>query len=399
MALRYYANAPATTLASSCSSAATSITVNSVSGLPIQYPYSLIIDRGLATEEVVSVTNASGTTLTVTRGIDSTTAFAHTINSPVVHGISAQDIRESNSHVNATAGVHGVTGSVLGTSDAQTITNKTIGTSNVINGFTASRLMMSDGTGKLVAGGVPPVGALVGDTDSQTLTNKTIGATNVLNGFTASRIIISDVTGRLIASGAVLPVGTVVGTSDSQTLTNKDLSSGSNVWPSSLVTLTGSQTLTNKTLTSPTVTGMTLDGVNVSAAWASYTTTWSTGGTAPSLGNGSILFKYVQIGKTVHFRMTLTAGSTTNYGTGVWRFTPPVTPASDSGLLSFAGIARDSSATSNYPVYGELTNTTTITIRAFPATAGNPFNAFSGTVPFTWATGDTLDINGTYEAA
>lgn len=37
-----------------------------------------------------------------------------------------------------------------------------------------------------------------------------------------------------------------------ETLTNKDLSSGTNTFPSSLVSLTGSQTLTNKTLTLPT---------------------------------------------------------------------------------------------------------------------------------------------------
>jgi len=37
------------------------------------------------------------------------------------------------------------------------------------------------------------------------------------------------------------------------TVTNKDLSSGTNTFPSSLATLTGSQTLTNKTLTTPIV--------------------------------------------------------------------------------------------------------------------------------------------------
>jgi len=48
-------------------------------------------------------------------------------------------------------------------------------------------------------------------------------------------------------------VGTPVGTTETQVLTNKDLSSATNTLSTSVVTLTGSQTLTNKTLTTPTI--------------------------------------------------------------------------------------------------------------------------------------------------
>lgn len=126
MPVRQYANAPATSLANSCTALATSIVVTATTGFPITYPYTLIIDRGTATEEAVSVTAAASTTLTVTRGIDSTTAFAHVQGASVAHGITAQDIREANAHVNANAGVHGVVGSVVGTTDTQTLTNKTL---------------------------------------------------------------------------------------------------------------------------------------------------------------------------------------------------------------------------------------------------------------------------------
>lgn len=176
MALRYYANAPATTLAASLTAGATSASVNSVTGLPSQFPYTLILDRGTATEEVVEVTAASGTTLTLTRGVDSTTAFAHSLGATVEHGISARDIREANTHVNATGSVHGLTGSVVGTSDTQSLTNKnlTSGTntfpSTLATTNTSQALTNKDLTG---AGNVFPT-SLVTLSGTQTLTNKTL---------------------------------------------------------------------------------------------------------------------------------------------------------------------------------------------------------------------------------
>lgn len=184
MALRQYANAPATTLANSCSAAVVSIQVASTLGFPLSYPYTLIIDKGLPTEEVVLVTGGSGTFLNVTRGYDGTTAFSHATGAEVVHGISAIDPREANIHVNASTAVHGVTGSVVGTSDTQTLTNKTVSVaSNTINGLGASVFPKTDGTGKLVTGThALPSGAVVGTTDVQTLTNKTLTSPTVSGG-------------------------------------------------------------------------------------------------------------------------------------------------------------------------------------------------------------------------
>ena len=74
MALRYYANAAATTLTASITNSSTTMPVASVTGLPTSYPYTMILDRGQSTEEVVSVTAAAGLVLTITRGADGTTA-------------------------------------------------------------------------------------------------------------------------------------------------------------------------------------------------------------------------------------------------------------------------------------------------------------------------------------
>ena len=239
MALRQYTNAPATTLAAPCTNLATSITVASITGFPISYPYILILDRGTASEEVVLVTGGSGVNLTVTRGYDSTTAFSHSTGAVVEHGISAIDPREANTHVNATSGVHGATGSVVGTSDTQTLTNKTLGSTNTINGFTASRFMEADSSGKLASGSKTiPSGTVVGTSDTQTLTNKTISAdNNTLSGIAASSFVLSDASGNIDGAAAqkAVPAGVVVGTTDTQTLTNKTLTSPIITGPGSVV--------------------------------------------------------------------------------------------------------------------------------------------------------------------
>lgn len=101
MARRYYSSiAQRTTLASSVSDVATTMVVNAAVGFPASTPYTMIIDQDTVNEEVVTVTGRSGTTLTVLRGVDGTTAVAHSTGASVNHGVSARDFDEPNEHVN-----------------------------------------------------------------------------------------------------------------------------------------------------------------------------------------------------------------------------------------------------------------------------------------------------------
>lgn len=186
MARRYFSStAAATTLSSGIGSGTTSITVGSVSGFPGSYPYTLIVDPDTVNEEVVSVTAGAGTTLTVTRGVDGTAAVAHAGAAVVKHGVSARDFDEPNAHVNASAAVHGLAGTVVGTSDSQTLTNKTL-TGGTVNPTT------------LQQGGVQAVTI----SGTQTLTNKTLTAPAVNGGVLDSATTIGGVSGAQLAAGA-----------------------------------------------------------------------------------------------------------------------------------------------------------------------------------------------------
>lgn len=188
MAIRYYLNAASTTLAVAATDTGTTIQLDSVAGLPVQYPYTLILDPDQPNEEVVTVTAGSDTSLTVIRGEDNTAKSTHALGATVYHGVSARDHREANQHINATSGVHGVSGSVVGTSDSQTLTNKDLSSGNT---FPAS---------------------LVTLTGTQTLTNKT------LTSPTLDTPTISGGTGTL----------------DSVTVTDSDLTDVDNTFPSRL---------------------------------------------------------------------------------------------------------------------------------------------------------------------
>ena len=142
-------------------------------------------------------------------------------------------------------------------------------------------------------------------------------------------------------------------------------------------------------------------------AWISYTPTWSTDGDAPSLGNGTITGYYIKIGRTIHYRIKLTWGSTTTGGTGTFTFTLPVAFAStytvndieiigavsmlDSGTRSYVGTART----------GHTSATCRINYHHVdPGIIGAAYFTFvSDTAPFTMAVNDYVAITGTYESA
>jgi hypothetical protein len=243
---RYYsATAVETTITAAIPSASqgdtyTSFVVASTSGFAASFPYTLLVDPDTNKEEVVTVTAGTGTTLTVTRGQDSTQAVAHSAGATVRHAVSAREFRELQTHIaargydadsgimtNIETHVHGLgsgDGSVVGTAKAQTLSNKTL--SGTITSSAAT-----------FTGGTFSSGTITSATiTSATITSSVIASGGIafegstVDGFDTTLTVTDPTANRTITLPNV--TGTVAILDASQTISNKILSSntlGSNL--------------------------------------------------------------------------------------------------------------------------------------------------------------------------
>lgn len=126
-------------------SSATSISLDSVQGLPT-VPFTLILSAESTSEEVVLATAISGSNVTITRAQGGTSAKSHVAGATVLHGLFGGDLQGFQDHVQATTGVHGTTGALVDVSSNQVLTGKTIsGADNTVTDLDGSTALL-DGT-------------------------------------------------------------------------------------------------------------------------------------------------------------------------------------------------------------------------------------------------------------
>jgi hypothetical protein len=70
-------------------------------------------------------------------------------------------------------------------------------------------------------------------------------------------------------------------------------------------------------------TSLGIGGGMAGSDWLSYTPTWTSTGTAPTLGNGTITGQYRRVGDSIDVIIKFVSGSTSTAGTGKWQFTIP----------------------------------------------------------------------------
>lgn len=132
--------------------------------------------------------------------------------------------------------------------------------------------------------------------------------------------------------------------------------------------------------------------VVASGEWASYVPTWTAVTGSNTLGNGTLTGRKMVIGKTQFFQISLVFGSTTTGSADAWLFSLPAVAnnparlatglvyALDSGVADYIGDSITYQFPSATDVYAKVA-------------AGTVTSA----VPFTWATADSLTINGYYD--
>lgn len=127
--------------------------------------------------------------------------------------------------------------------------------------------------------------------------------------------------------------------------------------------------------------------------WTAYTPTWTAVTANPVIGTGSLTGRYKINGNTASVHIVMIAGATTTFGSGQWIFSLPagVTAAYESAIAAFAD---DSSAAQRWAGVGWIHAGGVQVVRTI-LTAGGSGAASS--VPFAWASGDTLIIQGELE--
>lgn len=160
-------------------------------------------------------------------------------------------------------------------------------------------------------------------------------------------------TNKDLTSGTNTFPSTVVTTTGTQSLTNKDLTGSGNTFPSTLATLTGVETLTNKTLTSPKI------NIGINAKTAAYTTLVGDNGqlitvTSASTANVTIAASLYAVGAQITIAR-MGSGAVSIVGdTGVTVVSTGATPSAPLLRATYSTATAILTSANNWLVVGDI---------------------------------------------
>lgn len=133
-------------------------------------------------------------------------------------------------------------------------------------------------------------------------------------------------------------------------------------------------------------------------AWTAYTPTWTAVTTNPALGNGSLVGRYMKIGRTVFCNINLVAGSTTTFGSGNYSWSLPAQAASAG--MAVIGSGQLINGSNRYAGYIVVASGVTTTNFFVPTSTTSSLTDFlTGTRPETLAATAQIRLSFVYEAA
>lgn len=131
---------------------------------------------------------------------------------------------------------------------------------------------------------------------------------------------------------------------------------------------------------------------SITAAWRTWTPTYFN----VTVGNGTVVAKYIQTGKIVDFYYSLTFGSSSGISTAP-TITLPVTAARSLGRIGETTCTDNAGPTTPVPGLARQDSSTVLALFVYNVNAVAV--AITATVPVTWGTADILEVYGRYEAA
>ena len=146
---------------------------------------------------------------------------------------------------------------------------------------------------------------------------------------------------------------------------------------------------------SSTPTGLSYKSAATLYPWQTWTPTY----TRITIGNGTVVARYQQIGKTINFFWSLTWGSTTST-TNYPIVSAPVANFITATQYVIGGATLQDISGALYLGNVQMSGSSGLYINSI-GTAGNYADegVLQTTLPVTWTTGDKWTISGTYEAA